>query len=195
MSDENMVNPYESVAEDSKKQLARIKALAASFDEKLSNASESQKVAVLTESVSVLWKELSGTSLSLLADVAALTRDLDEGLTGVEEAVDAIAEADASVEHLEYENEDEEDQEEEVDDNEVDDQDDTGESQLEADHAETLKFLISTLKTMLETAIAQPALDPQQKSELQTIIDLCSAQAKFVDDITLVEDEDDEDGE
>lgn len=195
MTDENVVNPYESIAEDAKKQLTRVKALAASLDEKVKSASESEKVAVLAESVTLLWKELSNTSLSMLADVAALTRDLDEGLSGVEEAIDAIAEADSSTD-----NEDEEDEEgdEDVTDEEYegeDDGDDTGDSQLEADHAEALKFLVSTLKTMLETAIAQPALDPQQKSELQTIINLCVAQAKFIDDVTLVEDDEEEESD
>jgi hypothetical protein len=204
MSEDTVVNPYESVASDATAQLTRVKALASSFEQKLKGASEQERQAIVADGLLQLWKEVSGTAFSLIADVSALTRDLDEGLSGVEEAIDNIAEIDTSTSESDEEDDDSEEDEEgdtDVNDNDEVDGEDTGDSQLETDHAEALKFLLTTLKTMLEAAVTQPALDPQQKSELQTIVGLCVKNIKFIDDVTLVDDdeegseEDDEDDE
>ena len=177
-------NPYEAIAEDAKKNLQRVKVLVSSLTDKAKNGDQ----AALQEVVATLLKEQL-TVYSLLTDVAGLAKDLDEGLTGVEESIDAIAEAGDEEDDEEGEETDEEEGDEEMQD------DETGESQLEPHHAEPLKYLIQAFITSLSAAIAQPGLDPQQKSSVEELVRLCNEQVKFIDNITLVDDDDSEEGE
>lgn len=191
MSEDEIIDPYESIVDDTKTQLRRVKALSSAFEKKIADAkTDEEKQAALTEGLTTLWKEFSGTGLSLLADIASLTKDLDEGLTGVEETIDQIAGADAD------EDDDDNEEDDDVSEEDYDEVDETGSSQLEKEHAETITFLLNAFKSMLETAISQPALDPQQKAELSSLVDVCAKTLKLVDDMTLEElDEDEEDEE
>ena len=182
---EQEINPYESVAEDAKKNLQRVKVLISTLTDKAKSGEKADTQEVL---VALLKEQL--TAYSLLADVAGLAKDLDEGLTGVEGAIDEIAEAG---------DEEDENEEEEGDEEMLDDQsDETGESQLEPHHAEPIKYLIQAFATSLNTAHSQPGLDPQQKQSIEELVRLCQTQVEFIDNITLVDDEDeggDEDDE